>query len=112
MYTVTMVRMWEQTNKHIEIYLSFTVDLLRLWNLLHERVVVCYLHNSVSVLLFEGSLFLFFYYITTALWKHAAACSVGKSGYAEVISMIASTYRGRIACAVMNLSRETKTNST
>ncbi|KRZ93159.1 hypothetical protein T08_3354 [Trichinella sp. T8] len=106
------------------------IDLLRLWNLLvcttlnvslimnvlllvaqvmHEVVVV---EGSVSVLLFEGSLFLFFYYITTALWKHAAACSAGKSGYAEVISMIASTCRGRIACAVMNLSRETKTNST
>ncbi|KRX46927.1 hypothetical protein T05_3239 [Trichinella murrelli] len=35
-----------------------------------------------------------------------------QAGYAEVISMIASTCRGRIACAVMNLSRETKTNST
>ncbi|KRY37344.1 hypothetical protein T01_8439 [Trichinella spiralis] len=70
----------------------------------HERVVViCTVRedeknkhkerereSSVSVLLFEDSLFLFFYYITTALWKHAAACSAGKSGYAEVISMIAT----------------------
>ncbi|KRX18122.1 hypothetical protein T07_11921 [Trichinella nelsoni] len=62
------------------------VLLLLLEQVMHEVVVVE--GNSVSVLLFEGSLFLFFYYyITTALWKHAAAC---KSGYAEVISMIAT----------------------
>ncbi|KRX57576.1 hypothetical protein T09_6444 [Trichinella sp. T9] len=129
-YARLLVRETDDT-KIYDKRISSVIDLLRLWNLLvcttlnvspimnvlllvaqvmHEVVVVE--GNSVSVLLFEGSLFLFFYYITTALWKHAAACSAGKSGYAEVISMIASTCRGRIACAVMNLSRETKTNST
>ncbi|KRX81166.1 hypothetical protein T06_5962 [Trichinella sp. T6] len=107
---VSVVLLFYVTSCVCEIYNCTMNVLLLLAQVMHEVVVVE--GNSVSVLLFEGSLFLFFYYITTALLKHAAACSAGKSGYAEVISMIANTCRGRIACAVMNLSRETKTNST